>query len=108
MRSALERELAELVAARQVQARIDSHAKVLYARLANPRSATFANALRISAHQKLIALHMWCLNAFVAQVPACPATFANLLRISAHRNRTAQFMRPLTAVVARVPVLAPT
>ncbi|KAK9832518.1 hypothetical protein WJX81_004497 [Elliptochloris bilobata] len=44
---ALERELAELVAARQVQARIDSHAKVLYARLADPRSATFANALRI-------------------------------------------------------------
>ena len=47
--SALERELAELVAARQVQACIDSHAKVLYARLADPRSATFANALRISA-----------------------------------------------------------
>ena len=43
------------VAARQVQARIDSHAKVLYARLADPRSATFANALRISAHHNLIA-----------------------------------------------------
>lgn len=47
MGSALERELAELVAAKQVHARIDSHAKVLYARLADPRSATFANALRI-------------------------------------------------------------
>ena len=47
--SALERELAELVAAKQVHARIDSHAKVLYARLADPRSATFANALRMGA-----------------------------------------------------------
>ena len=50
-RSALERELAELVAAKQVHARIDSHAKVLYARLADPRSATFANALRMGARQ---------------------------------------------------------
>lgn len=44
---ALEKELAELVAGGQVQARIDSHAKVLYARLTDTRAATFERALRI-------------------------------------------------------------
>ena len=57
-RSALEHELAELVAARKVHARIDSHAKVLCARLADPRSATFANALRMSALGGLHAVHV--------------------------------------------------
>jgi COP9 signalosome complex subunit 1 len=45
--SALEKELAELVAADQVQARIDSHAKVLYARLTDTRAATFERALKM-------------------------------------------------------------
>ncbi|CAL8465400.1 g4936 [Coccomyxa elongata] len=43
---ALEKELADLVAAGQVQARIDSHSKVLYARLTNTRAATFERALQ--------------------------------------------------------------
>lgn len=52
-RRALEKELAELVAAGQVQARIDSHAKVLYARLTDTRAATFQRALKIGAPHSL-------------------------------------------------------
>lgn len=37
------------MAAGQVQARIDSHSKVLYARLTNTRAATFERALRTGA-----------------------------------------------------------
>ncbi len=45
----LEKELADLVAAGQVQARIDSHSKVLYARLTDTRAATFERALKTGA-----------------------------------------------------------
>lgn len=44
--SGLERELAELIQSNQIQARIDSHNKVLYARHADQRKATFHSALR--------------------------------------------------------------
>ena len=44
--SGLEKELAELIQSKQVQARIDSHNKVLYARHADQRKATFQSALR--------------------------------------------------------------
>ena len=46
MCSGLERELAELIQSNQIQARIDSHNKVLYARHADQRKATFQTALR--------------------------------------------------------------
>ena len=42
----LENELANLVSSGQVQARIDSHAKVLYARLTDARAAAYDNALK--------------------------------------------------------------
>lgn len=45
----LERELADLVSSKQVQARIDSHAKVLYARLTDARAAAYDNALKFGA-----------------------------------------------------------
>jgi hypothetical protein len=48
-RRTLERELAELVASGQVAARIDSAAKVLTARLADTRTATFQRALAVGA-----------------------------------------------------------
>lgn len=44
--SGLEKELAELIQSEQIQARIDSHNKVLYARHADQRNATFQSALR--------------------------------------------------------------
>ncbi|KAK9858822.1 hypothetical protein WJX84_008155 [Apatococcus fuscideae] len=44
--SALEKELAKLIQDKQIQARIDSHAKVLHARHANLRSQTFQAALQ--------------------------------------------------------------
>ncbi|KAL0044872.1 hypothetical protein WJX82_000746 [Trebouxia sp. C0006] len=44
--SGLEKELAELIQTDQIQARIDSHNKVLYARHADQRKATFQSALR--------------------------------------------------------------
>jgi hypothetical protein len=50
---ALERELADLIAAGQVQARIDSHSKVLYARLTDTRAATFERALKTGARPLL-------------------------------------------------------
>lgn len=43
--SGLEKELAELIQTDQIQARIDSHNKVLYARHADQRKATFISAL---------------------------------------------------------------
>ena len=69
------------MAARQVQARIDSHAKVLYARLADPRSATFANALRISAHQLLTALYHVALDCICG---ACACMFRHLRQRTGH------------------------
>jgi hypothetical protein len=44
---ALEKELAALIMAGQIPARIDSQAKVLYARHADQRTATFAAALKM-------------------------------------------------------------
>ncbi|KAL3145664.1 COP9/signalosome complex subunit Csn1 [Trebouxia sp. C0010 RCD-2024] len=44
--SGLEKELAELIQSSQIQARIDSHNKVLYARHTDQRKATFQTALR--------------------------------------------------------------
>jgi len=44
---ALEKELAALIMAQQIPARIDSQAKVLYARHADQRTATFATALKM-------------------------------------------------------------
>ena len=43
----LERELAKLIMAGQIPARIDSHNKVLHARHADQRTATFATALKV-------------------------------------------------------------
>jgi len=43
----LERELAKLIGSGQIEARIDSHNKVLYARHDDQRSATFTKALRM-------------------------------------------------------------
>ena len=42
----LEDELANLISSGQVQARIDSHAKVLYARLTDARAAAYDDALK--------------------------------------------------------------
>ena len=47
----LEDELANLVSSGQVQARIDSHAKVLYARLTDARAAAYDNALKFGRVQ---------------------------------------------------------
>ena len=47
----LEDELANLVSSGQVQARIDSHAKVLYARLTDARAAAYDNALKFGRSQ---------------------------------------------------------
>ena len=47
----LEDELANLVSSGQVQARIDSHAKVLYARLTDARAAAYDNALKFGRIQ---------------------------------------------------------
>lgn len=49
--SGLEKELAELIQSDQIQARIDSHNKVLYARHADQRKATFQAALRTGQWQ---------------------------------------------------------
>jgi COP9 signalosome complex subunit 1 len=43
----LERELAKLIMEGSIQARIDSHNKILYARQTDQRSATFQNALKM-------------------------------------------------------------
>ena len=48
--ASLERELAELIAAGHVHARIDSHAKRLLARQSDPRIATFAAALKAGGY----------------------------------------------------------
>ena len=43
----LEEEIAALISGKQISARIDSQAKVLHARQADARAATFASALRV-------------------------------------------------------------
>ncbi len=45
----LEKELADLISSGEVQARIDSHAKVLYARLTDARANAYDNALKFGA-----------------------------------------------------------
>ena len=45
----LEKELADLISSGEVQARIDSHAKVLYARLTDARAVAYENALKFGA-----------------------------------------------------------
>ena len=45
----LEKELADLISSGDVQARIDSHAKVLYARLTDARANAYDNALKFGA-----------------------------------------------------------
>eukprot|EP00245_Coleochaete_scutata_P005782 TRINITY_DN19649_c0_g1_i1.p1 TRINITY_DN19649_c0_g1~~TRINITY_DN19649_c0_g1_i1.p1 ORF type:complete len:435 (-),score=92.43 TRINITY_DN19649_c0_g1_i1:295-1599(-) len=47
--SGLEKELAALIMENQIQARIDSHNKILYARHADQRNATFQRALQVGA-----------------------------------------------------------
>ena len=44
--SGLERELAALISSKQIRARIDSHAKVLYARKPDQRGCTYQQALQ--------------------------------------------------------------
>ncbi|KAI5010778.1 hypothetical protein ZWY2020_012915 [Hordeum vulgare] len=44
--SMLEKELAALITENKIQARIDSHNKILYARHADQRNATFQRALQ--------------------------------------------------------------
>eukprot|EP00803_Ostreobium_quekettii_P008074 evm.model.scf_194.2 EVM.evm.TU.scf_194.2 scf_194:11876-18216(-) len=48
--SELEKELVSLIMEKRIQARIDSHRKVLYAQHANERVTTFQNALSTSEH----------------------------------------------------------
>jgi len=49
----VEKELAALIMDGQIQARIDSHAKVLYAKQQDQRSATFHKALAVGeAYQR--------------------------------------------------------
>lgn len=56
--SGLEKELAELIQSKQIQARIDSHNKVLYARHADQRKATFQSALRTGTVRCPVALYL--------------------------------------------------
>ena len=58
--SGLEKELAELIQTDQIQARIDSHNKVLYARHADQRKATFQSALRTGGPMQCSILSLGC------------------------------------------------
>merc|ERR1719161_424500 len=44
----IQREVAQLVSKRQIEAKIDSHKKVLHVRHADQRKATYRNAMRVS------------------------------------------------------------
>ena len=69
----LERELAELVSSGQVKARIDSHAKVLYARLTDARAAAYDHALKFGRCPVLTSLPS---IAVVIQEAVWPYVFA--------------------------------
>ncbi len=56
MHRVLERELAELVSSGQVKARIDSHAKVLYARITDARALAYEHALKFGRCPVFISL----------------------------------------------------
>merc|ERR1719337_227172 len=44
----IQSEVAQLVSKRQIEAKIDSHEKILHVRHANQRKATYQNAMRVS------------------------------------------------------------
>ena len=56
----LEKELADLISSGEVQARIDSHAKVLYARLTDARAAAYDNALKFGGFPTLLRPRISC------------------------------------------------
>lgn len=73
--SALEKELAVLIQDGPIQARIDSHNKVLYARHADRRTATFQEALQIGtgrarSSRALLGVALGCSGAAVFGVAA--------------------------------------